>query len=114
MEIYYINNKLQKRCNNEKAAIKEWGPIIASRLTQRLMELNAFDNLAMVSHLPPLRLHQLVGKRKDQFGVDIVKNSFRIVFKAANEPVPLLNDGGIDKEKVTEIMILEVTNYHVE
>ena len=114
MEIYYVKRKLEKQCNSEKEAIKEWGPTVAKKLMQRLSQLAAFDNLAMVSHLPPLRLHQLSGNRKEQFGVDVIKNSFRIVLLPANEPLPLLDDGGVDKAKVTEIMILEVTNYHVE
>lgn len=114
MDIYYVKRKLEKKCNSEKEATKEWGPVVAKKLMQRFSELAALDNLSMASHLPPLRLHQLSGKRNEQFGVDVVRNSFRIVFIPANKPLPRLDDGGIDKSKVTEIMILEVTNYHVE
>jgi len=112
VEIYYVKKKLQKQCNMEKEAIKEWGAVAAEKLKQRLTELDAFDNLADVSHLPPPRLHQLEGNRKHQFAVDIIKKSLRLVFIPVNEPLPIKQDGGIDKSKVTEIMILEVANYH--
>jgi len=111
MEIYYKSKKLKRICNSEKASNKEWGIEVAQKVRQRLFELYAANNLSHISHLPPLRLHQLKGKRKNQFAVDI-NSTHRLIFEPANNPLPLDNNGGIDKTQVTEIIILEVVNYH--
>jgi proteic killer suppression protein len=65
----------------------------------------------MVPTTPPERRHQLKGRRKEQFAVDLDR-SRRLVFKPANEPIPYSDDGGIDLDRVTAITILEVVDYH--
>ena len=38
--------------------------------------------------------------------------SYRLVFEADHNPLPLLDDGGIDRARVTKIVIKEVVDYH--
>jgi proteic killer suppression protein len=38
----------------------------------------------------------------------------RLVFEPDHDPIPTLEDGGIDQSAVTRIKILEVVDYHDE
>lgn len=111
MEIYFISEKLQKNCNSYVLSIRKWGPEIAGKIQQRLTELRAADCLLDVSYLPPPRCHMLDGDREGFFAVDL-KHPFRLIFKPLDNPVPLKDDGGIDKSRITKILIVEVGNYH--
>jgi len=111
MEIYFRTNKLQKICNNKKIMEKKLGSQMSFKLQQRLFELSAADNLNDISHLSPTRLHELTGNRKGQFSVDLI-HPFRLLFIIANDPVPYLETGGIDREKVNQIEIIEISDTH--
>ena len=111
MDIYFKYKKLQKACNSKQESIKEWGSVTAKKVRQRLSELLAADSLSEISHLPPPRLHQLNGDREGQFAVDL-QHPYRLVFEPADKPVSQNNLGGIDKRKVTAILIIEVEDYH--
>ncbi len=84
---------------------------MARRLQQRLMELNAADTLADISHLPPARCHELTGDRAGQYSVDLA-HPYRLIFISDHEPVPEKPDGGLDKAKVTKVLVLEVCDTH--
>ena len=111
MDIYFSTKKLQKICSQEKEMNKALGAKCAEKLKQRMMELRAADALSDISHLPPPRCHELFGERSGQFSVDL-EQPHRLLFIPANDPVPLLEDGGIDRKRVTEIEIIEITDPH--
>ena len=111
MKIYFRTNKLQKICSQEREMVKQLGAKNAGKLKQRLMELGAADTLADISHLPPARCHELTGKNAGIFSVD-VENPYRLLFISADDPVPLLADGGIDRKQVKEIEIVEIKDTH--
>ena len=90
---------------------KHLGAKCASKLMQRMMELQAADTLSDISYLPPARCHELSGDRAGQFSVD-VEHPYRLLFIPINDPLPLREDGGIDREKVTEIQIIEIQDTH--
>jgi len=90
---------------------KQRGYKNASKLKQRLMELGAADTLADISHLPPARCHELKGKDAGIFSVDL-EHPYRLLFISADDPVPLLGDGGIDKKQVKEIEIIKIKDPH--
>lgn len=102
---------MKKRCSDEKSMVKEYGPEIAKKLRQRLMELKASSNLHDFSSLPAPRCHQLNGRRDNQFAADL-KHPFRLIFEPNNDPTPLKADGGFDISRITSILIIEVVNYH--
>lgn len=110
MDIYFKERRLQKACNSQQESIKTCGPEIAQKLRQRLAELYAADCLSDISFLPSPRLHELSGNWEGCFAVDL-KHPFRLVFKPL-DPVPLNSDGGIDRDQVTSILIIEVEDYH--
>ncbi len=78
---------------------------------RRLQELRDVDVLEFMRRLPQADCHELLGDRKGQLAVN-VQFPFRLIFKIANEPVPVRDDGGIDWTRVTAIRILEVVDYH--
>ena len=112
MEISFKTSKHQKICIDYRVAVKELGKKSAEKLFARLAELEVAENLAEVDYIPPARCHLLTGNRKGQFGIDL-EHPYRIIFKPDHEPVPLKEDGGIDRVNVTAIKIIEVgEDYH--
>ena len=77
----------------------------------RLAVLANAPTLAAVPHTPPDRRHQLTGDRERQYAVDLDHHN-RLIFEPNHDPVPCLDDGGIDIDRVTAITIMEVTDYH--
>ncbi len=90
---------------------KELGAGNAKRLKQRMMELQAAISLEEISHLPPTKLHELSGDRASQFSMNL-NQPFRLIFKPNHDPIPKLDDGGIDRTKVVSIKIVEIVDYH--
>lgn len=93
MRIYFKTKKLQKICSVGKEARKQLGTKCGIKLQQRLMELNAADTLAEISHLPPPRCHELTNNRAGQLSVDI-QHPYRLLFIVANDPIPEKGSGG--------------------
>ena len=46
-----------------------------------------------------------------EFAVDL-EGGKRLVFKPDNDPIPLTEDGSIDRSKVTAICIISIKDYH--
>ena len=80
-------------------------------IINRMVVLNAASNLALVPTTPPERMHQLTGNLNELFAVDLV-HPFRLVFEPNQEPLPREDDGGIDRQRIESIMILDVIDYH--
>ncbi len=111
MKVYFKTKKLEKVCNKQKEAVKAFGAKRAQRLLQRMMELKAADTLNDITNLPPARCHELSGNRKRQFSVDINRN-YRMLFISVNNPTPEKDDGGLDKNQITEIEIIKIEDTH--
>ncbi|TET44782.1 killer suppression protein [candidate division TA06 bacterium] len=111
MNIDFKNKKLSKIFNSEGKLQKNYGKRMAQVIKRRMMILNAAPNLEDVCHLPPERRHELVGRRKGTFAVDL-QHPKRLVFRPAHHPIPQRKEKGIDLKKVTAITILGVEDYH--
>ncbi|HRX01465.1 MAG TPA: hypothetical protein P5280_18375 [Cyclobacteriaceae bacterium] len=107
MNIIFDSSRLERVCNSGAALNRKYGQRKAKKIQQRLFELQAADSLSDISHLPPPRCHALIGNRQGQFSVDTV-HPYRIIFEPANDPVPLQEDGSLDKSQVTAVRILDV------
>ncbi len=83
----------------------------AKRIHQRLQEFKAAKSLEDIRALPAANCHELTGKDKGSLAVDVSGN-FRLIFKPTENPPPLRKDGGLDWSAVTEILILEIKDYH--
>ena len=90
---------------------KHRGKNLARKLKQRLMELTAATTLQDIRRTPPARCHELMGKRKGQLSVDL-EHPYRLIFKPDHSPLPRREDGGLDWDRVTEVMVIEVVDPH--
>ena len=77
----------------------------------RLTQIEAADNLTVLKTLPGTRLHPLKGNRKGQFSVDL-DHPYRLLFEADHNPVPSLESGGYDWNRITKVKILEIADTH--
>ena len=111
MDIVFRTRKLQRMCSEEREMARELGPKMTAKLRRRLMEMRGADTLADLSHLPPMRCHEESHNRAGQFSVDL-EHPMRLIFVPANDPAPRRPDGGIDREKVTAVEIIEITDPH--
>jgi len=110
MELDFATSALRKRMEDERAMSKAYGER-AKPLKLRLVLLRQAKCLADVPHTPPPRRHRLTGDREGQYAVDL-KQPWRLVLEPANDPLPLLEDGGLDLSAVTKIRIIDVIDYH--
>ena len=111
MKIRFANAKLQRTLSVEKTLIKSFGQQMAKRMKTGLAVLQAADSLDRVPTSGSIRCHQLSGDRDEQFAIDLVHPK-RVVFEPDHNPIPRLNDGGIDKAKVSQIVVVEIVDYH--
>ncbi|MDA1015605.1 MAG: killer suppression protein [Planctomycetota bacterium] len=111
MHVAFSTNKLAKLCNSEKKLRGEFGPRMASLIQQRLLELHAADVLDDMRFLPGARCHELQADRSGQLAVDLVHPK-RLIFQPDHEPIPTREDGGLDWNVVTAIVVIEIVDYH--
>ena len=111
MDITFKNRKLQKIFNSKKLLIKKYGSENAGLIMRRMAVLTAAPTLQDVPFRKPERRHELTGKRKKQFAVDIV-HPYRLIFEPNHAVIPEKEDGSIDLARITAITILEVEDYH--
>ena len=107
MDVSYRNAKLRKIFDSDTLLIRKFGSRRALKIIDHIAVLRYASNLAAVPTKGMLRCHQLSGDRDEQFAIDLV-HPFRLVFEVAHDPIPRDKFGGIDKERVTAIRIMEV------
>lgn len=107
MKVFGGSSKIQKLLEDERALKATYNRVVAKKIYQRINEIQIADDLTEVATIPPPRLHQLKGKRADQFSLDLTGN-YRLIIKAYDEN----DDKTIDKEKVVAVEIVEVVDYH--
>jgi proteic killer suppression protein len=110
IDISWADGKLEKQCATDKAGLRRWGADHWKLLKRRLASLAAAPTLAAMDGVPG-RCHQLSAGRAGEFAVSLW-GAFRLVFVPDHDPVPTLDDGGIDRDRVTAISITEVVDYH--
>lgn len=110
MEIFYKNRKLEKQLTDPKEMAKSFGQL-ARKVNQRLEDLKAADTLAVLKTIPAARCHELTGNRKDELTINVSGN-YRMIFEPYHNPIPKKDDGGLNWEEVTKIMINEIEDYH--
>jgi plasmid maintenance system killer protein len=110
MRVGYANNKLAKMCSTEKERQKAFNEL-AKKVKLRLSQLDAVGTLADMSKIPAAKCHPLDGNLGGEFAVQLNGN-YRLVFRPNHDPLPLLEDGGIDLDKITEVVVTQVGDYH--
>lgn len=110
VNITFKNKKLQKILTDPRETKKAYGAM-AKRVSQRMDQLQAAMNLATLQSIPALECHLLSGDRKGEWAISISGN-YRLIFEIDQHPVPVRDDGTIDFINVTDIRIIETTDYH--
>jgi proteic killer suppression protein len=110
VKLSYKNNKLKNSLTTDKGVAKSYGTK-AKKVKLRITQLESADNLEVISKLPVLRLHQHIGKGKGTWSIDIQEN-WRILFEINQDPIPTIEDGGIDLKAITIISIESVEDPH--
>ncbi|MBZ0264063.1 type II toxin-antitoxin system RelE/ParE family toxin [bacterium] len=106
MLIFYQSSKLEKILNNQSKLVKKFGTEQAHVIQRRLFQLDAANCLADLRNTPG-RCHELTGDRQDTLSLDLRKQ-FRLIFEAADDPIPKLPEGGLDWNLVRTVRILDV------
>jgi len=104
MYITFINDKIKKFCEDNKLARRKLGDRCAKLLFQRIAEIRASDNLSTLHLLPGPRCHSLSSNRNGQYAVDL-EHPKRLVF------LPIF-DGELIEKLVTDVVIIEIIDYH--
>lgn len=110
MEIHFKTKKLQKQLSDPVQMQRAYGGL-SRKINQRIEELKAADNLAIMISIPAARCHELEGKRSGELAVDVSGNC-RLVFEPFHNPVPEKEDGGLDWERVLKVQINKIEDYH--
>lgn len=111
LDIAFKTPKLAKVCNAERTLKARYGDPMAKTIMRRLAVLKSAQTLSRVPKSNPERRRQLIGNRSGQYAVDLVQ-PYRLIFVPDHNPLPRLDDGGIDTDRVTAITIVEITDYH--
>ncbi len=109
MEILFKNNKLKNSFTDDKVLCKTYG-IMAKKVKQRYVDLKSADSLFIISQIPAMRLHPYQGNN-GIWSVDIYKN-WRILFTINQDPIPILDDGGVNLKAIEIIKIESVEDPH--
>ena len=108
-----LYSKLEKICNSDREMRKKLGVNRADKLQQRLFELRASETLEDMARLPAAGCHELSQNRKGQISVNL-DQPYRLIFVPDHDPLPTTPDGGLDRKKVTRILVVEIVNYHAK
>lgn len=111
MDVKFRNSKMQKRFESETQLTRRFGSRMAGKILRHMAFLRASHCLADIPAERPFRCHQMKADRDEQFAIDLVQ-PFRLVFVVDHDPIPRDKFGGIDRERVTAIRIMEVVDYH--
>ena len=111
MNIAFANARIRRTFNSTRRLTRKYGQKVATKIVERLAILEEARNLADIPHGPPMFRHQLEHDRKGQFAIRLTESD-RLIFKPDHDPLPLLDEGGVDISKVTAIVMIEVVNYY--
>lgn len=108
MEIEFSSPNIQALCEQQRLMVKQLGQNCARKLRTRLADLCAASNVAALAAGRP---HPLKGSRAGEFAVDL-EGGKRLVFEAADIPVPKREDDSIAWDLVTKVRIVFIGDYH--
>jgi hypothetical protein len=106
MDLYFADQALQNTAESTLRSNARFGPGDGALLRQRLCELMAADNLAVVATVPSLGVHPLAS-REASFVLPVGPH-LRLVFEVADSAPQDSGNGEIDLAKVATIRILAI------
>ena len=109
MRVVVGDKKFAKVLDDDREMNKVYGDRIGRKIRRRLEQMLSAETLESLRYQGG-RCHELKGNRQGQLATDL-SHPHRLIF-APLPPIPLRGDGGLDWKKVTEIRIIEITDYH--
>jgi proteic killer suppression protein len=110
IRVAWLDRKLTKITAADKTGRKHFGAKRWTLLRRRIVQLEGAPTLVDLDNAPGYP-HQLSGDRAEQFAMSL-DGPFRLVFTPDHDPMPRTDDGGIDRARVTQVLVLEVADYH--
>lgn len=98
MIITYRSKKLEKVCTSPSLAERKYGRGMAEKISQRIDEISAADNVELMVKFRIGRCHALHSNRAGQYAVDLV-HPYRLVFEVNGNEIQIAN-------------IVEIVDYH--
>ena len=111
MLIFFNDRKLERAFASPKELTRAYGAEQAKCLVLRISQIREARCLADLRTIPSLRAHELTADRRGQISLTL-RQPYRLIILAAHHPAPKKPDGGLDWDQVTEVVIVEVVNYH--
>lgn len=108
MKITFASRELEKLCNRCNYAVRKLGDQGARKLQNRLADIEAAHDVTELITGSP---HPLKGDREGDFSLRL-HGAQRLVFRPEHNPIPRLEDQGIDWQNVTAVRIVEIADYH--
>lgn len=109
MKIKYSNKKTEKICEDYSKAVKQLGKDVATKLSDLLNAIEAFQNLYDLYQLPQYHLHALSGDREYQYSFVIHKGSkWRLIVYPLDEKEMLLKNKQNEKEMLIKAVMVEI------
>jgi proteic killer suppression protein len=112
VDISWRDRKLERTCSSDVAGQRRWGADNWTVMKRRLLALSAVPALSDLEGAPG-RCHQLGANRREEFAMHLW-GPYRLIFVPDHDPIPRLEDGGIDRSLITRVVITEVVDYHGE
>lgn len=110
VNIRYKNNKLEKQLGSASEIKTAFGKM-AKKVSVRLDDIRAAPNLKVLEQLQQAACHELKGNREGEWAVSISGNH-RMIFTIDHDPIPIDDNGLINKILVTDIVITGTEDYH--
>lgn len=111
MNISYGSNKLVRQLSSASEIKKAFGQL-AKMISTRIADISAAPNLNVLEQLPQLNCHPLKGNRKGEWAITVSGN-YRLIFVLDYDPLPMTDEGLIDKILITDIIIIAASeDYH--
>lgn len=108
MDIAFKDKDVERLCSDEKHMTKKLGKSSAKKLRTRLTELCVAANLDEVVSGRP---HLLYNDFEGCIGLELA-GGMRLVIEPNHSPLPLLDDGGLDRKLITSVCVVFVGDYH--
>jgi plasmid maintenance system killer protein len=110
LDISFVDKKFEKQCNQHRLLVQKQGPNRANKIRQRLDDFRAANSLEDMRFLGG-RCHELKGNKSGQLSLDL-DHPYRLIFVPGNDPIPRKEDGGLDWNQITSILIIGIEDTH--
>ncbi len=114
MEVQIKDKRIAKALSQEKEGKKQLGEAMATKLRLRVASLESAESLAVF--WPPYslseRCHELKGKRRGTFSIDLNQPNRLLFVPVEEEPLPNRQDGQKTWSLITRIELIGIEDTH--